>query len=274
MPNQLDYPDILPFPYIEMRPDRIEAGDASLIETGTYQALFGTTQDDVIEVFMYDVNGSLSGNVSIAPIDSALRLTTGIDNTGAYEFVDVDLGTIVREMTLDPGHYGLTVNYFRNEIGSVSDNQLVITDINSDRTELRLYPQNPTERIGQEIYDFIDPTVPKLYAQGLISETFGIGTELQSEAPLSPEIVLTQLDAIYADTSTRVGYANAQHPYAELTAVVLKEAYARTLDNMAADTARYEVHEGNLETYLAEAITTIIQELTSAGTIDSRLEVF
>lgn len=273
MPNQLDYPDIIPVPYIGVRPDRLAGVDAKLVETGTYQALFGTTVDDVIEVFFYDVNGSLAGVTNIAPTDPVLSLTTGIDNSGAFEFVNIDMGQVVREMTLDPGHYGVTVNYFRNEVGTVDGNQLVITDINSDRTELRLYPQNPNSVVDQEIFDFITPSVPKLFAQALLSETFGIGTEIQTQTPLSAGVVLTSLNAIDSDTSSRLDYAGVHALYNDITTMVLQEAYQRVLDIMAADASRYEVHEGNLEGYLAEAITEIIHELTSAGRIDPRLEV-
>lgn len=274
MPNQLNFPDQIPVPYINERPERISQTDRSLSRVGTKQIVFGTTERDHAELWVYDTNGAIAGHINLFPTDDALSLTTLVDNTGAYEMLNIDMGKAVRLMTIESGRYGFVANFFRDEVGSEIGDKLYISDISDDRTELRLYPKRINDRILREIYEWVVPSVPKLEAQGLIDQTFARSVDFTDEEALNPNKVTADLDRIINGTSARIQYAQAERNYEDMVIKVIELAGNRALIKMANDTANRNIQEADLQNYIREATGEVIRELRDRGEIDPRFEVF
>jgi hypothetical protein len=292
MPNQVNYPDPIPVPYIEYRPERLSEEDRNLVQSGIKQILFGTTARDYAELWVYDSNGGIAGHVNLDATNPTLNLATVISNTGAYELLDINMGEAVRTMLVESGRYGFTANFFRDEVGSEyvdnlkpelgSGNRLYITDISDDRTELRLSPKTVNQTIVDEIYEWVLPSVPKLYAQALIDQTFGrsLPTELDAGGAvpdyqvLSHEEVTVELDKLDPTTYQRIQRSNATTAYQALVTTVTALAGQYALENMAMDVrpSNTNIQQADIERYISEALAKAIHQVKSAGT-DPRFEI-
>lgn len=273
MPNQLNFPDKLPDKLILERPSRLASVDTRQFQTGIKPVLFGITERDVIEIWIYFPDGRIAGHITLPVYDPAIRLSTALDNTGAYEFLNIDFGDVIRRLALEQGRYGLVVNIFRNEVGSETGEKLTLEAISEDRTELRLTAARPTNSIMQEIYEFTVPSVPKLIAQGLIDQTFGQSLDALPEEQLDSDKVLLDADIFINDTSARLKYANAMVAYEIMTITVLDRAYPIVLNKMAEDRQTRNIKEIDLERYMSEAIQEVVRDMRDRGEIDNRFEV-
>lgn len=274
MPNQLNFPDKIPVPYIGERPERISKTDRNLSQVGSKQIVFGTTERDHAELWIYDTNGSIAGHVNLFATDDALSLTTLVDNTGAYEMLNIDMGKAVRLMSIESGRYGFVANYFRDEVGSEIGDHLYIADVSNDRTELRLYPKNINDRILREIYEWVVPSVPKIEAQGLIDQTFAHSVDFTDAESLNPTKVTADLDQIINGTSARIEYSRAELVYNAMVVKVVDLAGERALVKMANDQANRYIQDVDLQQYIRESTAEVIRELRDRGEIDPRFEVF
>lgn len=273
MPNQLNFPDQLPDKLVLERPSRLAQVDTKQFQTGVTQVVFGVTDRDVIEIWVYFPDGRVAGHITLPVYDSAIRLSTAIDNTGAYEFLNIDFGEVVRRISLEQGRYGLVVNIFRNEVGSEFGEKLTVETISEDRTELRLVAVRPTDNIMREIYEFTVPSVPKLLAQGLVDQTFGQSLDVLPDKRLDSNKVLQDVDIFITGTSARLDYANAEVAYEIMTTVVLDRAYPIVLNKMADDRQNLNIQEADLERYMSEAVQEVIRDMRTRGEIDNRFEV-
>lgn len=299
MPNQVNYPDKIPEPYIQYRPERLSNEDRELVQDGIRQVLFGTSPKDYAELWVYDSNGGIAGHVNLNVTFPSMSLSTDITNTGAYELLNFDVGEAVRMMVVESGRYGLTANFFRDEVGSeyIDDanpelgngHRLYISDISDDRTELLLTPKTITNELLLEIFEWVVPSVPKLYAQGLLDQTFG------KSLPATPEEieqgyvstnVLTSVDIMNAlnkaasitpDVSSRIQNARALAEYNEMISKMLPDIYDRTIELMeqaqdpSTDT---NIQEEQLYSFIEEAIVDVINKFKSMNLIDPRFNVY
>jgi hypothetical protein len=274
MPNQLNFPNNLPTTIVNERPSRLKDIERKFFESGTKQVIFGTNKSDVLEIWVYFADGRVAGHTTLPVTDSSVKLVTAVDNTGAYEFVNIELGELVRTLGLEQGRYALVVNVFRNEVGSSDGNKLYIDTISSDRTELRLIANSPTNLQLREMYEFAVPSVPRLEAQALTDQLFGENIDTNSEEQLTSDKVLVDVDLLIIDTSDRLTYAEATTEYALLTQRVIDMAYGKVLDNMSNDTQNLNIQNADLEKYISSAVQETIRLLRSRGEIDNRFEVF
>lgn len=273
MPNQLNFPDQLPQKLIIERPSRLARVDTKQFQTGVKQVVFGITERDVVELWAYFPDGRLAGHVTLPVYDQAIRLSTAMDNTGAYEFLNIDFGEVVRRMSLEQGRYGLVVNIFRNEVGSELGEKLTVETISEDRTEVRLVAARPTDNIMRELYEFTVPSVPKIVAQGLVDQTFGKSLDALPDEQLDSDKVLRDVDIFINGTSARIDYADAEFAYELMTTAVLDRAYPIVLNKMAADRQNLNIQEADLERYMSEAIQEVVRDMRDRGEIDNRFEV-
>jgi hypothetical protein len=273
VPNQLNFPDQLPQKLIIERPSRLARVDTKQFQTGVKQVVFGITERDVVELWAYFPDGRLAGHVTLPVYDTAIRLSTAMDNTGAYEFLNIDFGEVVRRMSLEQGRYGLVVNIFRNEVGSELGEKLTVEAISEDRTEVRLVAARPTDNIMRELYEFTVPSVPKIVAQGLVDQTFGQSLDALPDEQLDSDKVLRDVDIFINGTSARLDYADAEFAYELMTTAVLDRAYPIVLNKMAADRQNLNIQEADLERYMSEAIQEVVRDMRDRGEIDNRFEV-
>src|SRR5690348_11801545 len=117
MPNQLNYPEPITST-INQRPSRFSDRDVALMKNSTKQILFGTSDNDLVEIWIYNSDGTIAYHANIGPTDTALTATTIVDQTGAHELLNLDFTQIQNDIDIEPGRYVLVGNFFRNEVGS------------------------------------------------------------------------------------------------------------------------------------------------------------
>lgn len=273
MPNQLNFPDQLPDKLVLERPSRLASVDTKRFQTGIKQVVFGITERDVVEIWVYFPDGRIAGHITLPVHDPAIKLATAMDNTGAYEFLNIDFGDVVRRLGIEQGRYGLVVNIFRNEVGSEFREKLTVETISEDRTELRLVAARPTDNLMREIYEFTVPSVPKIIAQGLIDQTFGGSLDALPEEQLDSVKVLADVDIFINGTSARIDYADAEVAYDTMTNTVLERVYPLILNKMAADVQNLNIQEADLEKYMSQAVQEVVRDMRDRGEIDNRFEV-
>ena len=95
-----------------------------------------------IELHLYNGNSWITGNHAITPLynlPTFTDTTTGQPFTFTQQPIGIDLqDTIVNNLQLSSGKYEITINFFRNLIGSYNEQYLIIDEISPDRTEVRL----------------------------------------------------------------------------------------------------------------------------------------
>ena len=272
MANQLNYAETVPN-FIGQRPFRPTAADEGNIVTGNKTILFGTTPWDNIEIWIYDFSGATVASVKLLPSDPALRLSTILDNSGAYEFLDLDMATIAQKLYLPPGRYTMTANFFRDEIGSLDGDKMYIDEISSTRTEVRLRMLSATATDLSDIYEFTVPSVPKIFAQGLVAEIFSMNLITTTGESITPGTLLAALNSFISGTISRVATANLQSQYVALITTLNDQIYTETINNIVADVTNRNVQLVDLTKYMSSAIDTVIANYTTSGQLDPRFEL-
>lgn len=273
MPNQLNFPDPISS-FDNIRPSRLASIETNLFQVGIKQVIFGTNVNDRVEVWIYNSDGTIDGHITLNATDTALALNTVVDNTGAYEFLNLDMGDLIRKMGIEQGRYAFVANFFRDEVGSENGYKLYIETISDDRTELRLFPvqvDNPTLR---DIYEWVVPSVPKLEAQALIDQTFGKSLNFSVNETLNSSNITDALVALIQDTLDRILHANAIEQYNNTLILILERTYTNLLENMAKDVNNLNVQEADLEFYLTKALSDTIRQLRDQNLIDARFNIF
>lgn len=274
MPNQLNFPDELPSTLVNVRPERLDSTETNFFKIGTKQVIFGESSNDVVEVWVYFADGRVAGQITLNVLDPAIKISTVVDNTGAYEFVNLDFGNITRRLALEQGRYAIVLNIFRNEIGSSTGNKLYIDEISSDRTELRLVANVADNNLLRDIYEFITPSVPKIAAQGLVEQTFGKNIDVIESEKVTPDKVKDNLDLLIEDTSSRVNYSESNVSIDQIINTIVDRSYKATLDNMAADVQNKNIQAYDLELYIIAAVQKTILEMNQRNEIDNRFEAY
>ena len=296
MPNQVNYPDTIPVPYINYRPERLSEEDRNLVQNRIDQIVFGTSPRDHVELWVYDSNGGIAGHTNVPITDASMSLSTVVSDTGAYELLNIDMGAAIRTMVVESGRYGFTANFFRDEVGSeyIDDTKpsdgygkrLYIADISDDRTELRLSPKDVSDALLTEIYEWVMPSVPRLYAQALIDQTFGrsLPTGDELEVPLDQRLtsnkVMVELDSIMnIDPSVheRVLNSNSQLEYDAMMADMISLIGLRSIELMndaQSPATDVNIQQAQLYSFIEQATIDIINQYKTMKLIDPRFNVY
>lgn len=272
MANQANFPDPLNGTFFQ-RPERVAAKDLNLLRPGQQQIIFGTTNNDNVEIYVYNPDGSLVGHQTIGPLDTALTLTTLIDNTGAYELLNVDMKDVCNRMGIAPGRYSFVCNFFRDEVGSEAGYKLYISQISDDRTELQLTPVQVTPQTVADLYDWVVPGVPREFAAGLIDQLFSADISGSLANAITPDKVAGQLDALIPGTTGRINYAGAGAAYTLMVNTILTNALPRALDYLANDVFNNEVQQIELDGYVIQAFLDVLYTMQQQNAFDPRFNV-
>jgi hypothetical protein len=273
MPNQANFPDPLNGTLFQ-RPDRIAKKDIVLLNPDYQQILFGTTANDVVELYIYNPDGSFAGTYIIPVNDTALTLTTLVDNTGTYELLNVDMHEMANRIGVGPGRYAMVLNFFRNEVGSASTYKLYISQISDDRTELQLTPAQVTVQTLKDMYEWVTPSVPRIAANAILDQIFGGSINSGSLVDtVTPDKVQAVLETDIPGSTARITYAGAQSAYNALVNTVVSQSLQMALNLLAADSGNFYIQQGDLNGYIVGAIQQTISLLTQQNLIDPRFDV-
>lgn len=179
MPKQPNYVQLVPTKPQSFPISRIaeSENDTDILE-GRLPAEFGFDIDDNLELHFYDSQNNIV-NTTIVALNSGIISIRSLllpDGTREEKLV-LDMTRIQTELGLflTPGTYTLVINLFSDEIGSYANKKLNIEEIAESRTELRLGFNVPfTEVEQQELYEFTQPSLPRVLAGGAINAIMGI----------------------------------------------------------------------------------------------------
>ena len=217
MPHQPNYVQILPTKPQSFSVSRIAESEADRdILVGRLPGEFGFDVDDNIELHFYDSQNTLV-NSTIVPISTGIvsSRTVILSEGQKEEKLVVDMSRVQKELGLflPAGTYTLVINLFSDEIGSYGNRKLFIEEISDSRTELRLsFNVAYSDVENQELYEFIDPSLPRVLAGGVVGSIMGItednlitnptDTGIQSEQFISD--VNTQLENLIPTISAQL----------------------------------------------------------------------
>jgi hypothetical protein len=278
MPNQANYPDPLNGTYFQ-RPERVSAKDLNLLHPGQQQILFGTSVNDNVEIWIYNPDGTFAGHQTLGPTDTALTLTTLVDNTGTYELLNIDMKDVANRIGIAPGRYSFVGNFFRDEVGSEAGYKLYISQISDDRTELQLRPVQRGATYDSQSYDWVVPGVPREFAAGLMIQLFGADISGSVEHSLNPSFIAEILNAITPLTTEglsvtdRINYAEAGNAYTAMINTINSRALTEALNLLAADVTNNYIQQIELDKYIQKALLTVMYAMVSANEIDPRFEL-
>ena len=272
MPNQNNY--VEPIGSLQnKRPYRLSSSDRSRTFVEDKNVLFGTTLRDNVEIWIYNPNGTLVSNVVLPVDDPAISLAATVDVVGADEYLKINFDEVIARLNLPQGRYTATWNFFRNEVGSLDGYRLGVDEISSDRTEIRCSPIAVTGEIINDIYEFVTPSVPRLYAQGLIDQLFEKNLDVVEGEQFSPESLLSRMNTYISTTSTKLEAVGAYREYGLMVQEVMEKAYDLAIQKVVADTDNYAVQQIEIEKYLDESINEAMDILEAQKKIDARFQL-
>jgi hypothetical protein len=179
MSNQTNYVQAIPSNPKAFSVSRIAESENDIdIIQGRIPGQFGFGSDDNIEMHFYDTASRLVGSVVI-PVNTGIISSRTIllpDGT-TDEKVVIDMTRVQKELGLlvPPGTYSVTLNLFANEIGSYTNPKMIIEEVSPSRTELRLgFTTTFTQTEQTELFEFVQPSVPRVIAAGLVAGTVGV----------------------------------------------------------------------------------------------------
>lgn len=312
MPNQKNFPDeIKEAP--NFRPRRVSQEDRVLIQDHLggrrveKEVVFGQTNRDVIEIFVFDELNNIVGHVNLRPDDKALRLIAftpnqqvGVGQDQTPDVLQIDLVNVLLGLGpknekgepegLPPGRYSIAVNIFRNEVGQEAggvDNRLYISEISPSRRELRLRPAFSGDKLVAEINEFIEPSVPRFVAQAIIDQAFGISLDiLLDEAGISVESIgfnkfeeeIASLDSGNFregefTTANRLRRSGLGSGFFAAFSLVIPQIRNKILDALAIDVKDLQIQDVELQKFIRDGIGRALIELINSGAMDPRLQI-
>jgi hypothetical protein len=179
MSNQKNYVQQIPTSPQVFSVSRIAESENDIdIIQGRLPGQFGFDADDNVEMHFYDSVNRLVGSVVIPVSTDIISARTVLLPDGTQdEKVVIDMTRVQKELGLlvSPGTYSVTINLFSNEIGSYTNPKMIIEEVSPSRTELRLGFNNVvTQTESNELFEFVQPSVPRVIAAGLVSSVMGV----------------------------------------------------------------------------------------------------
>jgi hypothetical protein len=179
MSNQKNYVQQIPTSPQVFSVSRIAESENDIdIIQGRLPGQFGFDADDNVEMHFYDSVNRLVGSVVIPVSTGIISARTVLLPDGTQdEKVVIDMTRVQKELGLliSPGTYSVTINLFSNEIGSYTNPKMIIEEVSPSRTELRLGFNNVvTQTESNELFEFVQPSVPRVIAAGLVSSVMGV----------------------------------------------------------------------------------------------------
>lgn len=206
MPHQPNYVEILPTKPQSFSVSRIAESEADTdILTGRIPGEFGFDYSDNVELHFYDSQNTLV-NSTVVPISTGIisSRTVILPNNQKEEKLVIDMTRVQNELGLFlvPGSYTVVINLFADEIGSYGNKKLAIEQISDSRTELRLsYNVAYSDVENQELYEFAEPSLPRVIAAGSVGSVIGIG---QDTLLTDQTVSQIQSDQFITDVNTQL----------------------------------------------------------------------
>ena len=276
MANQENYQEPLPTTN-RARPSRLTDKDNALVSNGNKPAIFGETVNDVVEIYLYDDSGNVVTHLNLRPTAKEVTLTKRVSELASNDFLNLDLASAFQSASVLPGRYSMTVNFFRDEVGSEDTYKMYIADISPSRTELRLVPTDVTAPILKDIYEFTDPSISPSYAQALTDQIFGKSLNFTDAETITLTDIEAQLNFLDSgslnSTITRLNLSNTSQAFYSLITTVTENVRNRVLDIIEENSSDREIQNAEYQAYLAQAINDVLTDMQNKGQIDPHFKL-
>ena len=275
MPNELNFGSPIGNMNAE-RMSRLTPEDQALISTDSKSILFGTTPYDNIELWFYNMDGTFYSNVRLSPEDDALSLFSIVDSNGVQEVLNLDLDKISSKAILAPGRYAMSVYILRDEVGSLNGERLIINEISTSRTEVKISPPVPTGTLFKQIYEFVVPSVPPQYAKAILDEIFAesLDYKLDWTESLNALDVSQKLNAAIPNTVDRIVKSNAEISYVDLFRKIKDRTYTLTLELLVERTkSDWNVQYTELRSIIIESLKAVLAQIVDSKEVDPRFRL-
>lgn len=312
MPNQKNFPDKIQ-KALNFRPRRVSQEDRVLLQDRVdgrrveKEVVFGQTNRDVVEIYIFDELNNIAGHVNLRPDNKALRLISftpdqqvGVGQDQTPDVLQIDLVNVLLELGprdekgnpkgLPPGRYSIAVNIFRDEIGQEDGeigSRLYISEISPSRKELRLRPAFSDDKMVSEINEFITPSVPRFVAQAIIDQAFGISLDpLIDDAGFSVESIdfhkfeneIARLDQEAErtngfTTATRLRRSGLGPNFFAVFDLTIPQIRDRILDSLAVNVKDLQIQDVEMQKFIRDGIGRALIELINRGLVDPRLQI-
>jgi hypothetical protein len=154
-------------------------------------ASFGYEAGDNIELHFYSVPGNTLylSTVIRADEDDILKSHVVLYEDESYKnYIRIDFTRLFvkKNISLIPGDYKITINFFTDEIGDYDNRKLYVDRISNSRTEVQLAYFNPRDQIkvlenANELREFTLPSFSKPVAVGVAEKIFTSGILTQDD---------------------------------------------------------------------------------------------
>lgn len=255
--NQLNYVEQITS-LVEYRPERPSRADINLTSLGTEYGIFGTRDTDHLEMWVYNYDGSFAGHLNVPPTDESISYA--VMNEIPSLFIDLDV--LFVRMGINPGKYTITLNFFRNEVGSETGYKLFISQMSPDRTELQLKLADISEAALNDLYEFVVPSVPKSRAAEILEEVF---------ASIDHTKLYSLLKEQNPNIIGAISYADMMNQMTNIFEVIRERTHPRIIEYMNADTTNFAIQDADMRQYVRLALRDVISDINDRRELDSRI---
>lgn len=256
----------------EERPSRLDPADYNLVVQGEWMKVFGTNIKDNIEVWFYYPDGTFASTVRIPITDSSVMLSTMYDVSGYFEYINVNLETVAEYAKLSPGRYSVIIYFFMDEVGSRGKQKLYIKDISPSRTELRLSPLKQDIETATEIFEFVVPSVPRVFANGIVDEVFGNNLDVVSGEQITVSEIRTGISELDSTIDSKLNYISGSYSLDNLLLHIINSTYSGSLDYLKYSTDP-AVQLVELQNFISSSIQDTIRQYELTNNIDPRFKL-
>lgn len=285
MPNQENYVQLVPGNPQVISISRLAEGENDTeVIVGRLPGQFGFDIDDNLEMHFYDSTNSLVGSV-IIPISTGIvsGRTISLPDGTTDEKIVVDMTRVQKELGLlvPPGTYTVSINLFSNEIGAYTNPKMIIEEVSPSRTELRLgfVASNITDVEVSELFEFTQPSVPRIVAAGLVADTLGVESPTGGDqaAPGPDEIlgftsnILQKLEDVDPDIIAKL--ADLQPDAVDNLTTTIQLLYATIYDEFISllETTKNSKEFDRLQ---ESELLILVQEAVDRALINTNLRLF
>lgn len=207
MPNQLNFQsdtEVLSELYTRYLVSRVIANKQdNLLDMEVTAEFSEAILQNNVEIHIYSLfDNSLIFSGVIKNINSAVFTKTLKYSDNTFKtLLYIDFAKALPRLELPNGQYSVTLNFFRDEIGSYDNRVLKVENISTSRTEVQM---ELTSQVSQSLLNqFAIPRIPATYIEPVLKQIFNQSGSSQLIIPTSPAKI--DSSSIYQNFSSGSG---------------------------------------------------------------------
>lgn len=265
-------------------------------------ASFGFGPNNNVELHFYSIPENsllLSTTVSLSDIsppsgsindvydgnEKTLKVLVVYDQDNYTNFLRINYTKLFEEKQLSiiPGDYKVTINFFDSEIGTYYDRNIYLTKISPNRTEVELAFVDSTAGqfdINEEILrEFIEESLPKPYAIGaaeqifdtafnVVDDDFGEGITYEKIIDRIDETTVNRLNNLYQ--SFEQEGIDLKEPLKDYINLALSGMYLKMRETILQRVGDYRIQESEFELFIDDIVNSGSSIQFAQNVVDSK----